>query len=109
MDNVLPASYKRSRPLWLLIGARKLFCSSAQSEGSRPNGVVSCVLTLKVNEVQLFAMFIYKLSERSAARHVPTRLPFRAQKLKNPVEYTCIILLECAEPFSPKLFISKVG
>ena len=80
MDNVLPASSKRSRPLWLLIGARKLFCSSAQSEGSRPNGVVSCVLTRKVNEVQLFAMFIYKLRyvERSAARHVPTRLPFRA-------------------------------
>ena len=29
---------KRSPPFWLLIGARKLLCFSAQSEASRPMG-----------------------------------------------------------------------
>ena len=31
-------SSKRSPPFWLLIGARKLLCFSAQSEASRPMG-----------------------------------------------------------------------
>ena len=31
-------SSKRSSPFWLLIGARKLLCFSAQSEASRPMG-----------------------------------------------------------------------
>ena len=31
-------SSKRSLPFWLLIGARKLLCFSAQSEASRPMG-----------------------------------------------------------------------
>ena len=64
-------SSKRSRSFWLLIGARKLFCFSAHSEGSRPNGVVSCVLTRKVDEVQLFAMFI--LAVHCPQRNIYTR------------------------------------
>ena len=38
-------SYKRSRPFWLLIGARKRFCFSAQSERSRPWSHFVCSYT----------------------------------------------------------------
>ena len=50
-------SYKRSRPFWFPIGDRKRLCFSAQSERSRPWSRLG-VLTRKVHELQLFAMFI---------------------------------------------------
>ena len=55
-------SSKRSRPFWLLIGARKLLCFSAH-ERAQDLGVISCVLiytqSIRSSAVWLFGEALY--------------------------------------------------
>ena len=105
-----------SQPFWLLIGARKRSCFSANQRAA-DFGVVSCVLTRKVHEVQLFAMFI--LAVHGGFIHEVNRFSVRTkckENVQNIYDYLTGkyagpfvgIITESLRKYSPMCLLLKI-